>query len=114
MARDDTRQVAAAERFIEQGAWVPLLAVPEAVWILETLYGLAATEIADAIEMLLDHESLVLQDHDVVAAAPMQFRARPSLAFSDCLILELARKAGHHPLGTFDRALGKLEGATLV
>jgi len=28
-----------------------------------------------------------------------------------CLMLEVARKAGHLPLGTFDRNLGKLEGA---
>jgi hypothetical protein len=26
-------------------------------------------------------------------------------------VLEVARKAGHLPLGTFDRALGKLKGA---
>jgi hypothetical protein len=26
-------------------------------------------------------------------------------------MLEVARKAGHLPLGTFDRNLGKLEGA---
>jgi hypothetical protein len=26
-------------------------------------------------------------------------------------MLQLARKAGHLPLGTFDRALGKIEGA---
>jgi predicted nucleic acid-binding protein len=30
--------------------------------------------------------------------------------FSDCLVLELARKAGHLPLGTFDRSLSKLDG----
>jgi predicted nucleic acid-binding protein len=30
---------------------------------------------------------------------------------SVCLVLEVARKAGHLPLGTFDRELGKLDGA---
>ena len=39
------------------------------------------------------------------------FRSRPALGFSDCLILEIARKAGHLPLGTFDRELGKIDGA---
>jgi predicted nucleic acid-binding protein len=33
------------------------------------------------------------------------------LGFSDCLILEAARKAGHLPVGTFDRDLSKLDGA---
>jgi predicted nucleic acid-binding protein len=35
---------------------------------------------------------------------------KPTLGFSDCLILEIARKAGNLPLGTFDRALGRLDG----
>jgi len=36
---------------------------------------------------------------------------RPALGFSACLVLETARKAGHLPLGTFDRDLAKLVGA---
>jgi hypothetical protein len=27
------------------------------------------------------------------------------------MVLEIARKAGHVPLGTFDRRLGKVDGA---
>jgi predicted nucleic acid-binding protein len=60
--------------------------------------------------MLLDHRELVLQDPETVAGALDLFRARPALGFSDCLILQLARKAGHLPLGTFDRKLAKVEG----
>jgi predicted nucleic acid-binding protein len=30
---------------------------------------------------------------------------------SDYLVLEIARKAGHVPLGTFDRQLARLDGA---
>jgi len=47
----------------------------------------------------------------VDANALETFRKRPALGFSDCLMLEAARKAGHLPLGTFDRNLGRLEGA---
>jgi len=36
---------------------------------------------------------------------------KPALGFSDCLVLEIARKAGHTPLGTFDRNLSRIEGA---
>jgi hypothetical protein len=32
----------------------------------------------------------------------------------DCLVLEIARKAGHILLGTFDKRLGKLPGAASV
>lgn len=40
------------------------------------------------------------------------FRQRPALGFSDCLLVELARKAGHLSLGTCDRGLSRLDGAT--
>jgi len=61
--------------------------------------------------MLLHHRDLTIQDSDTVAAALEHYRRRPALGFSDCLILEVARKAGHVPLGSFDRDLGKLDGA---
>ena len=60
--------------------------------------------------MLLDHEAVSLQDSDVVTSALDQYRLRPSLGFSDCLVLEIARKAGHVPLGSFDKNLSKLDG----
>jgi predicted nucleic-acid-binding protein len=63
------------------------------------------------VEMLLHHQHLTLQDGEVVEAALQQYRAKPSVGFSDCLVLETARKAGHVPLGTFDKALSRADGA---
>jgi predicted nucleic-acid-binding protein len=114
LVRDDGAQVAAAESFVAAGAWVSHLVLAETVWVLDALYGRTATQIAAAVELLLDHETLTLQDTDLVKAALGRFQARPSLGFSDCLVLETARKAGHLPLGTFDKALAKLEGAEKV
>jgi predicted nucleic-acid-binding protein len=111
MTRDDTNQVAAAEAFVAHGAWVPHLAVAEATWVLASVYERKAGAIATAVEMLLSHEHLTVQDAETVAAAVGQFRQHPKVGFSDCLMLEVARKAGHVPLGTFDRDLGKLDGA---
>jgi len=111
VTRDDEQQVAAAEVFVEKGAWVPQLAVAEATWVLSAVYDLDARAIATAVEMLLNHKDLTLEGSEVVAYALERFRKRPALGFSDCLMLEAARKAGHLPLGTFDRVLGKLEGA---
>lgn len=110
MTRDDARQASSADAFIAKGAWVSLLALTEAIWVLAAVYERGAKNLAKAIEMLLHHEHLVLQDSDTVAAALELFRSRPSLGFSDCLMLQIARKAGHLPLGTFNRGLGKLEG----
>jgi predicted nucleic-acid-binding protein len=110
ITRDDARQASSADAFVAKGAWVPLLALTEAVWVLAAVYKRSAQGLATAIEMLLHHEHLVLQDLDVVTAALDLFRSRPSLGFSDCLMLQVARKAGHLPLGTFDRGLGKVDG----
>jgi predicted nucleic-acid-binding protein len=111
MTGDDARQTELAERFIEQGAWVSILALAEAVWVLRTVYRRNAASVVKAVEMMLASKDVVLEDSDVVAAALELFRSRPSLRFSDCLMLHLARKAGHLPLGTFDRALGRVDGA---
>jgi len=109
--RDDAKQVVAAEDFVAKGAWVSHLVLAETMWVLASVYDRGPTEIVTAVEMFLNHRDLTVQDADVVAAALAHFRRRPKLGFSDCLVLEVARKAGHMPLGTFDRELGKLDGA---
>ena len=110
ITRDDAKQAAAAEAFVARGAWVSHLVLAETTWVLSAAYELPAAKIAVAVEMLLNHRDLALQDPDVVAAALEIFRAKPGLGFSDCLVLEIARKAGHLPLGTFDKGFSKLEG----
>ncbi len=114
IARDDGRQWAAAEEFIEGGAWVSVVVLVEAIWVLDSVYELKSHALAQAVEMLIDHRDLVIQEAEAVAAALMLFRKKPALGFSDCLIVELARRAGHGPVGTFDRGLGKVEGAERI
>lgn len=111
ITRDDPEQAAAAETFVAAGAWVPHLAIAEATWVLDSVYDRGPQAIATAVEMLLSHEHLTVQDPDAVAAAVIEFRKRPKVGFSDCLMVAVARKAGHTPLGTFDRDLAKLDGA---
>jgi len=114
IARDDGGQAAAAEKFVSGGGWVSHLVLVETIWVLDSVYELDAARIALAVEMLLSHADLVIQDPETVAGALDQFRQKPALGFSDCLILEVARRAGHTPMGTFDRALAKLKGAQLI
>ena len=78
--------------------------------MLESVYDRTRAHLAEAIDLLLDHEHLTVQDRDVVAAALRVFRAQRRVRFSDCLILEVARKAGHVPLATFDRDLARVDG----
>src|ERR1051326_6379836 len=107
----DPKQLRLAEDFVQKGAWVPQLAVAEAAWVLASIYEKTASEIATAIELLLNHEHLTIENSEVVSLALDNFRAKRIVGFSDCLLMEIARKAGHLPIGTFDRDLGKLDGA---
>ena len=109
LARDDLKQVAAADAFVSPGAWVSHLVLLETVWVLSSVYAREPASLAASVRMLLEHESLVVQDPDLVDAALQLFSKRPTLGFSDCLVLEVARKAGHLPLGTFNRDLAKLD-----
>ena len=110
IVRDDPEQVRIAESFVSTGAWASHLVLAEATWVLDAVYDRTPEQIAIAIDMLLNHKDLTIQDAEVVTKALEHFRRRPALGFSDCLVLELARKSGHLPLGTFDRDLAKLDG----
>lgn len=112
LVRDDAAQLALAEAFIAQGAWVPMLALAETAWVLDAVYERKPAQIAAAIDMLLSHEQLVLERADIISAALSHYASRSSPGFSDCLMLEISRAAGHLPLGTFDKALGRRSGAT--
>ncbi len=80
LARDNGGQVADTEAFGAHGAWVPTLAVVEAMRILEAIYDWPPARQSICLEMQLDHGDLVIQDAEVVSAAV--------------------------PMGTFDRKLG--------
>jgi predicted nucleic-acid-binding protein len=111
LARDDLRQVKAAEAFVARGAWVSHIVLVETTWVLESAYDLDRRALARAVRMLVNHHDLTVQESDVVAAALSAYEGKANVSFSDCLVLEVARRAGHMPLGTFDRDLAKLDGA---
>jgi predicted nucleic-acid-binding protein len=110
VVRDNADQVRAAEAFVVKGAWVSHLVLAETLWVLDSVFELSRERIALAVEMLLNHRDLTLQDADVVTSALGRYRTRSAVGFSDCLVLEIARKAGHLPVATFDRDFAKLDG----
>lgn len=110
IVRDDAIQARTAELAVAKGAWVSHLVLAETLWVLDAVYDLSREKIATAVDMLLNHEVITVQDADVVQLALEHFRVRGGIDFSDCLVLEIARKAGHLPVATFDRDFAKLEG----
>jgi predicted nucleic-acid-binding protein len=111
---DDPKQAGAAEKFVSAGAWVSHLVLAETIWVLATVYDRDPPALAQTVDFLLKHRDLTIQDAEVVVNALVHYRNRPALGFSDCLMLEIARKSGHVPMGTFDRTLAKLEGAERI
>ena len=107
LVRDDPDQVARAEAFVEHGAWVSLPVLVETVWVMQSVYGLNRRRIGTVVGMLVEHEYLTLQDEDVVRQAHATLAG--STGFSDCLVVEIARKAGHVPVGTFDRKMSQVD-----
>lgn len=113
---DDPRQSPAAEACIRDHApvWVSHVVLVETVWVLDSVYGCGRAQLIQALERILDNRELALENPAVVRAALAQFQSQAKVHFEDCLILEIAREAGHLPLATFDKALGKLVGAQAV
>jgi predicted nucleic-acid-binding protein len=99
---------------VSSGAWVSHLVLAECIWVLTSVFALDRKRIDTAVDMLLQHQTLVIERPDVVAAALTQFRLVKRVSFTDCLVVVIARAAGHLPLGTFDRASAKTDGAVAV
>jgi predicted nucleic-acid-binding protein len=114
IARDDLRQSRDAEAFVKGGAWVSHLVLAETIWVLDSVYALTREKLSRSLEMLLEHENLVVQDAEIALSALNAYRKNRNVQFSDCLIIEIARKAGHLPVGTFDKALSKIDGAEKI
>ncbi len=110
ITRDTPAQAETADAFIQGGAWVPTVALMESIWVLGTIYALNRDAIERVLEMLLEHEDLVMEDPEICRAALQIFREKPAIQFSDALILATATRAGHLPLGTFDRKLATRKG----
>lgn len=110
IVRDDPAQVERAEAFVAQGAWVSQIVLAETVWVLESVYGLDRARIATVVAMLLEHDRLTLQDEGAIRGAHSAFELDRAAGFTDCLVVEAARKAGHLPVGTFDKAMSRIEG----
>jgi predicted nucleic-acid-binding protein len=109
IVRDDAAQAAKADAL--GPLWVSHLVLQEVVWVLSSSYRFDWDLIERSVEMLLLHRQFVLEAAATVLSALELFRENRKVGFNDCLLIEVARAAGHEPFMTFDRALVKVDGA---
>ncbi len=116
---DGTKQAASARSFFEasKDRREPLLIAPhvlcELVWVLNTSFRLAKSEVIEIIERIVVSDIFVIERKAMIQGALGSYR-QGRADFSDYLIGEIARCAGCRDTVTFDRALKGSHGFTLL
>jgi predicted nucleic-acid-binding protein len=107
LMKDDAEQAALANMvFAELTTATPGFlcreVVVELVWVLQKMYRLPRTDIADAVEGLLGARELVVESADHVAVAVDRLR-KGGVGFADQMIALAGQGAGCRETVTFDR-----------
>jgi predicted nucleic-acid-binding protein len=116
---DDANQARIAKAFIqeqctvENPGFIDIVVLSEFAWALAQSYGYARDEIADAIDLILAYETLVVERRESAEKALLRFR-EGGPEFPDLLISEINRAHGCDTTATFDRKAAKLKGFTLI
>jgi predicted nucleic-acid-binding protein len=107
-------QVAAARALAGQAGqvFVPTVVQVEMVWVLESGYQLAKADLISVLEHLEANQAFVQEEAERCQRALALFRGTGA-DYADCLIL-VGCQARDLPLHTFDKRLGKLDGAMRV
>ena len=118
LVKDNAEQAEAARQLLEsltptQPGFICREVIIEVAWVLERSYRFARTQISDVLMELTAADNLVVENADDVAVAAHRYR-QGGVGFSDLMILQTTNRMGHSPLYTFDRKLGRLQGATLL
>jgi predicted nucleic-acid-binding protein len=119
LTQDDPVQSKKAAEIFEQRlsprqpGFVSLVTMAETVWVLESVYGFSATEIAAGVERMLQAESLAIQNEQQVFTAAQVLKSGRG-EFADALIGALGAWAGCDSTLTFDRKASRLTGLEVV
>ena len=118
LAQDDPAQSPLATQIVERRlsqenpGFISVVAMVETVWVLDRAYGLADAEIAEAIERILQADTLVVENEQEVFTAMVALKEGHG-EFADALIAALATRAGCAHTLTFDKAALALPGFKL-
>lgn len=119
VVRDDTSQLAAATRLIEdciangQTLFVPVTVTLELEWVLRASYEFGKDTVMQVLASLFSTAELTFESERALEVA-LQLYREGTADFADCLHVALAAQAGELPLWTFDRRAAKVHGAQAV
>ena len=119
LVQDDPIQSAKATQIFERRlteqvpGFISLVTMVETVWVLDTVYGLTAREIAQAVERMLQADTLVIQNEQEVFTAMIALKSGRG-SFADALAGALGAWAGCGSTLTFDRKAGRIQGFEVV
>jgi predicted nucleic-acid-binding protein len=119
ITQDDPRQAKLAERAIEQAvtSGEKILIQPvilcELVWVLESAYGYAQSDIVPVIEQILRTARFEIADKDIIRRALEDF-AEGRADFADYLIGRANERDGAHTTLTFDTSLKECRRFTML
>jgi predicted nucleic-acid-binding protein len=119
LAQDDPVQSPRATRIVERQlteerpGFISLVTIAETVWVLDRVYGMSASEIARAVERILQADTLLVQNEQEVFTAMIILRTGAG-SFSDALIGTLGSWAGCSSTLTFDRRAARLKDFELA
>jgi predicted nucleic-acid-binding protein len=114
LAQDDPIQSQKAIEIIERltednPGFVSVVAMVETAWVLDRAYGVPSSELAAAIERLLQTDVLVIESEQEVFTAMIALKEGRG-SFADALIAALGGKAGCSRTVTFDHKALRIEG----
>jgi predicted nucleic-acid-binding protein len=81
---------------------IPSVVVAELVWVLESFYKLAAAEITELVESILNTPGVDIQDKWIIKAALKIYRSK-EIDLVDAWIIEFAKARGAKKIYTFDK-----------
>ncbi|WP_010176262.1 PIN domain-containing protein [Pseudomonas sp. PAMC 25886] len=114
VTQDDPVQSPKASRLIESltpasPGFVSLVSVVELVWVLQSSYQSAKSEVIAVLETLLRTRELTVEHAEVIWQALRRFTSTKA-DFADCLIERCAHAAGCEYTATFDVNAAKAAG----
>jgi predicted nucleic-acid-binding protein len=119
LAQDDPIQSPKATQIFErrlterEPGFISLVTMVETVWVLDTVYGLPAQKIAQAVELMLQADTLHIQNEQEVFTAVAALKSGRG-SFADALVGALGSWAGCGSTLTFDRRAARFVGFEIV